>query len=144
MRAIFIIFFLFALIAQANAQGQTRTKKQVVKAYFANGKLKSVTTTHTTLPKFIDPMNYYRKTKVNIMEYDSLTAIKTREVTRITKIGKDGNPCFELFFEEIKYDEFGHRSTYAMSRCDKKKFVFKQYADGKLVFTRINKRRKRQ
>ena len=105
--------------------------------------MKSITETRTTLPKYIDPLNFYKKTKVIVTEYDSLTSNKTKEWTRITKIGKDGKPCYEIYYEEIQYDSTGHRVIYMMSRCDKKKAIFKEYKNGKLVFTRINKRRKR-
>lgn len=103
-----------------------------------------MTETWTTLPKFIDPMNFYRKTKVNVIEYDSLTTLKKKEWTRVTKIGKDGKPCHELFYQEINYDSTGQRLNYTSSKCDKRRFVFKEYKDGKLVFTRIQKRRKRK
>lgn len=144
MRPLILCIFFQMLSLFVYGQGQTRTKKQITRQYFGNGNVKSITETRTTLPKFIDPLNFYKKTKVIVTEYDSLTAKKSREWTRITKIGKDGKPCYEIFYEEINYDSTGRRVTYTLSKCDKKRAIFKEYKNGKLVFTRIQKRRKRR
>lgn len=144
VRSLILCFLAMSFSIFVNGQGQTRTKKQITKQYFVNGNLRSITETRTTLPRYIDPMNFYKKTKVVVTEYDSVTTKKTREWTRVTKIGKDGKPCYEIYYEEIKYDSLGNRVTYNMSRCDKKKSCFKEYKNGKLVFTRIQKRRKRK
>ncbi len=77
-------------------------------------------------------------------EYDSVLTRKTREYTRITKLGRDGKPCYEILYEEVNYDSAGNRVNYTKSHCDRRKAIFKEYKAGKLVFTRINKRRKRQ
>lgn len=142
MRALILCMFFVMLSPFIYGQGQTRTKKQVSRQYFINGNLKSITETRTTLPKYIDPLNFYKKTKVIVTEYDSITMKKLREWTRVTKIGKDGKPCYEIFYEEINYDSAGNRVTYTMSKCDKRRFIFKEYKNGKLTFTRIQKRRK--
>jgi hypothetical protein len=144
VRTLIFICLLLSLSAKLSAQGQTRTKRDVSKQYFSNGHLKSVTETRTTLPRYIDPLNFYKKTKVIVTEYDSLSTHKTRQWTRITKIGKDGKPCYEIYFEEIRYDASGNRMTYQSNRCDKRRSTFKQYNDGKLEFIRIQKRRKRR
>lgn len=141
-KSIFILLsLLFSL--QGYSQGQTRTKKVTNKLFYKNGNIKSVAVTRTTLPKYMDPMNFYRKISVKVTEYDSLDRHKTREYSRTTKIGNDGTPCYEIYFEEIVYDTFGHRISYTMTKCDKRKSVFKEYSQGKLVFTRISKRRRR-
>jgi len=144
VRQLILLLLFLILTAPLFSQGQTRTKKQVVKQYFLNGRIKSITETRTTLPKYIDPLNFYKKTKVIVTEYDSLSNKKSRQLTRVTKLGRDGKPCYEIFFEEIKYDSNGERVTYNMSKCDKRKTMFKEYKGGKLVFTRIQKRRKRR
>jgi hypothetical protein len=141
------LLILFSILIIVNlpvfGQGQTRTKKVVSKKYFINGNLKSISETHTTLPKYIDPLNFYKKTKVYVIEYDSLTTHKVKEWTRIMKIGKDGKPCHEILYEEINYDQFGNRISYARSRCDKQKAKYKKYKNGKVDFVQIVKHRKR-
>lgn len=89
-------------------------------------------------------MNFYKKTKVSVVEYDSLLTNKVKEWTRIFKIGKDGKPCHEIFYEEITYDQFGNRVTYSRTRCDKRRAKYKKYKDGKVDFIQVVKHRKRQ
>jgi|GEM_PF-1978714 len=139
-----LIFVFLLLSVGAFSQGQTRTKKQVSTKYYANGNVKSVAETWTTLPRYVDPMNFYKKTKVFVVEYDSITKGKQKEWTRIFKIGKDGKPCHELFYEEITYDQYGNRINYQCSRCDKRKAKYKHYKDGKVEFIQVVKHRKRQ
>src|SRR5688572_20284171 len=114
MRPLILVLFLL-LNSVLFGQGQTRTRKEVSKKYYVNGNVKSVAETYTTLPKYIDPMNFYKKTKVVVVEFDSLTTQKKKEWTRIFKIGKDGKPCHEIFYEEINYDQFGNRTSYQRS-----------------------------
>jgi len=144
VRPLILLSFLTLLNISLFGQGQTRTTKQTTKKYYVNGNLKSIAETHTTLPKYIDPLNFYKKTKVCVIEYDSLTTHKVKEWTRITKFGKDGKPCHEIFYEEINYDQFGNRVNYARSRCDKRKAKYKQYKNGKVDFVQVVKHRKRQ
>lgn len=138
------MILLFFVPAQLLSQGQTRTRKQVTKQYYLNGNLKSITAVSTTLPRYIDPMNFYKKTKVEVTEFDSLSKNMTRQFTRITKIGKDGKPCYEIFYEETIYDKFGNKKTYLRSRCDKQRSKFIQYKEGRVEFIQIHKRRKRK
>lgn len=138
------MILLFFVPAQLLSQGQTRTRKQVTKQYYLNGNLKSITAVSTTLPRYIDPMNFYKKTKVEVTEFDSLSKSMTRQFTRITKIGKDGKPCYEIFYEETIYDKFGNKKTYLRSRCDKQRSKFIQYKEGRVEFIQIHKRRKRK
>lgn len=144
MRPLLLTFGMFLACIALYGQGQTRTTKQIAKNYYVNGNLKSVSETWTTLPRYIDPMNFYKKTKVFVMEYDSLSKQKVKEWTRIFKIGKDGKPCHEIFYEEITYDQYGNRVTYMKSRCDKRKAKYKQYKDGKVDYIQVVKHRKRQ
>lgn len=139
-----LVILLFFVPAQLLSQGQTRTRKQVTKQYYLNGNLKSITAVSTTLPRYIDPMNFYKKTKVEVTEFDSLSKNMTRQFTRITKIGKDGKPCYEIFYEETIYDKFGNKKTYLRSRCDKQRSKFIQYKEGRVEFIQIHKRRKRK
>lgn len=139
-----LVILLFFVPAQLLSQGQTRTRKQVTKQYYLNGNLKSITAVSTTLPRYIDPMNFYKKTKVEVTEFDSLSKSMTRQFTRITKIGKDGKPCYEIFYEETIYDKFGNKKTYLRSRCDKQRSKFIQYKEGRVEFIQIHKRRKRK
>lgn len=139
-----ITILLLMVPAVLCGQGQTRTKTQVTKQYYLNGNLKSITAVSTTLPRYIDPMNFYKKTKVEVTEFDSLSKNMTRQFTRITKIGKDGKPCYEIFYEETVYDKFGNKKTYLRSRCDKQRSKFVQYKEGHVEFIQIHKRRKRK
>lgn len=138
------MILLFFVPAQLLSQGQTRTRKQVTKQYYLNGNLKSITAVSTTLPRYIDPMNFYKKTKVEVTEFDSLSKNMTRQFIRITKIGKDGKPCYEIYYEETIYDKFGNKKTYLKSRCDKQRSKFIQYKEGRVEFIQIHKRRKRK
>lgn len=142
MRLLLILLFFTPTLSWS--QGQTRTKTQVTKQYYLNGNLKSITAVSTTLPRYIDPMNFYKKTKVEVTEFDSLSKNMTRQFTRITKIGKDGKPCYEIFYEETIYDKFGNKKTYLRSRCDKQRSKFVQYKEGHVEFIQIHKRRKRK
>lgn len=142
LRILLILSFLVP--AHLWSQGQTRTKTQVTKQYYLNGNLKSITAVSTTLPRYIDPMNFYKKTKVVVTEFDSISKGMTRQFTRITKIGKDGKPCYEIFYEETVYDKFGNKKTYLKSRCDKQRSKFIQYKEGHVEFIQIHKRRKRK
>jgi hypothetical protein len=144
VRALLLIIGILALNFSLYGQGQTRTTKKISKNFYGNGQVKSVSETWTTLPKYIDPMNFYKKTKVFVTEFDSLTHRKVKEWTRVFKIGKDGKPCHEIFYEEITYDAFGNRVTYMKSRCDKRKSKYKQYKNGKVDFVQVVKHRKRQ
>ena len=139
-----LILLCSLLTFEAFGQGQTRTKKQTNTNYYLNGNVKSVAETWTTLPKYIDPMNYYKRTKIFVIEYDSITKAKVKEWTRIFKIGKDGKPCHEILYEEITYDKFGNRVAFQRTRCDKRKAKYKQYKDGKVEFIQVVKHRKRK
>jgi hypothetical protein len=144
MRPLIVVLLCFGLNLALHSQGQTRTTKQITKKFYGNGNVKSIAETSTTLPKYIDPLNFYKKTKVVVVEYDSVSTNKIKEWTRIFKIGKDGKPCHEIFYEEITYDKFGNRVSYMKSRCDKRKAKYKQYKNGKVDFIQVVKRRKRQ
>jgi hypothetical protein len=142
LRVLLIVVLLLPTFSFS--QGQTRTKKQITKQYYTDGNLKSVTTVSTTLPKYIDPANFYKKTKVEVTEFDSISHVIKRKFKRVTKIGNDGKPCYELLFEETVYDQFGNKQTYVRTRCDKQRSKFIQYKGGQVEFIRIQKRRKRK
>lgn len=144
MRSLIVVILCFGLNIALLSQGQTRTSRKVTKNFYGNGNVKSISETSTTLPKYIDPMNFYKKTKMVVTEFDSITTLKVKEWTRIFKIGKDGKPCHEIFYEEIVFDQYGNRVTYMKSRCDKRKSKYKQYKNGKVDFIQVVKRRKRQ
>ncbi len=144
MRSLIVVLLCFGLNIALFGQGQTRTTKKITRNFYGNGNVKSIAETSTTLPLYIDPLNFYKKTKVCVIEFDSVSTNRTKEWTRIFKIGKDGKPCHEIFYEEITYDKFGNRISYMKSRCDKRKSKYKQYKNGQVDFIQVVKRRKRQ
>src|ERR1051325_5936665 len=78
VRPLLLTFGMLIACIALHGQGQTRTTKQMARNYYVNGNLKSVSETWTTIPRYIDPMNFYKKTKVYVMEYDSLSKQKVK------------------------------------------------------------------
>lgn len=114
------------------------------KEYFANGNVKSVTVTKVKTPRNIDLFNLYKETKVIRTEFDSLSGRKIMHSERTTKIGMGGKHCYEYSSLRIDYDENGKRKRYVKSKCDKHHYISKDYVNGKVTFTHIEKKRRKK
>ncbi|MGL4595991.1 MAG: hypothetical protein ACRCYO_00590 [Bacteroidia bacterium] len=133
------IFVLCCLIVALPAHAQTtRTRRAIEKEYWPNGNIKFVTVTKTTTGKYVDLFNYYKKTNVKRTEFNE-QGIKIRKTVRVTKLGRGGKPCYEIFSSQTDYDEQGNKTRYEESQCDKNKSKLKVYQNGKLIFVRIHK-----
>ncbi|HLG03312.1 MAG TPA: hypothetical protein VI731_06930 [Bacteroidia bacterium] len=116
--------------------------KTIQKEFFLNGNVKSITVTTVTMPKRVDLFSFYKKTKISRIDFDSLTGYKLRETCRITKAGHSDRHCYELYFREVEYDQYGNRVRYQEFFCDKGKGKVKEYRDGELVKVIVQKRRR--
>lgn len=130
--ALLTLFFAFSAHAS----------KTISKEYYANGKLKSVTKTRVTVPRNIDPFNFYKRTKTERVDFDSATGRRIRETTKITMVGNSGRRCYEVYLRQIDYDLAGNRVRFEKSKCDKSKSKVKEYQNGKVAFIRKQKRRR--
>ncbi len=133
------IFVLCTLLYSFSLQAQTtRTRREIQKTYWPNGTIKTVTVIKTTTGKYVDLFNYYKKTHVKQTDFNE-QGIKTRKTVRITKLGRGGKPCYEIYSSQTDYDEQGKITRYEESQCDKNKTKLKVYQNGKLIFVRIHK-----
>lgn len=119
-------------------------RRTETKEYYANGKIKSVTITRIKTPRNIDLFNFYKETKVNRTEFDSINGNKKMHSVRITKVGMAVRHCYEYLSKKIDFDENGKRKRFEKSRCDKNYFIFKDYTNGKVTFIHIEKKRRRK
>lgn len=134
-----LVWLFFLLPCVSLYAGRTKT---VNKEYYANGRIKAVVITVVTTPRNADIFNYYKKTKISRTEFDSIISRKVKETIRITKLGKGGRPCYEVFYKEVDYDKNGKRTHFQKSDCDKSKDKIKEYKNGKVVFIHEKRRRK--
>jgi hypothetical protein len=133
------IFVLCTLLYGFSMHAQTtRTRREIQKTYWPNGTIKTVTVIKTTTGKYVDLFNFYKKTNVKQTDF-SEQGIKTRKTVRVTKLGRGGKPCYEIFSSQTDYDERGNKTRYEESQCDKNKTKLKVYQNGKLIFVRIHK-----
>ncbi|CAN5242551.1 hypothetical protein BH09BAC5_BH09BAC5_02800 [soil metagenome] len=112
--------------------------------YFANGNVKRITITKVKTPRNIDLFNLYKQTKVISTEFDSITGKVIMHSRRITKIGVGGKHCYEISSLKIDYDVDGNRKHYEYAKCDKHYYIVKEYQNGKVAFTHIEKKRIRR
>lgn len=131
--AIVFLIFVFPLHA----------KRTIKKEYYANGKLKAVTKVRVTVPRNIDPFNFYKKTRIERGEYDSISGRISKATVKITMVGHSGKRCYEVYYKQIDYDSEGNRIKFEKSRCDKSKSKIIDYENGKKSFVRIQKRRRK-
>jgi hypothetical protein len=113
------------------------------KEFYTNGKIKSVTITRVSTPRNIDLFNFYKETKIVKTEYDSITGNKIMHSVRITKVGIGGKHCYEYSSKLINYDANERRQYFEKSKCDKHKFMYKNYVNGKVSFIHIERKRRR-
>lgn len=128
----------------AKENSATDTQRPAAKTeYFANGNVKSVTVVKVKTPRNIDLFNFYKQTKIIRTEFDSISGRKILHTVRTTKVGIGGKHCYEYSSIRIEYDENGNRKQYEKSKCDKNYYIRKEYVNGKLNFTHIEKGHRR-
>lgn len=137
IRAYVLLVLIFSLIVFPLCARQT-----VNKEYYTNGKLKAITKTRVTVPRNIDPFNFYKKTRIERHEFDSISGNLRKETVRTTMVGHSGKRCYEVYYKQIDYDDSGNRIKFQKSSCDKSKTKIKEYENGKITFIRIQKRRR--
>lgn len=138
------LFLLLVIMMPVLCVGRTGTfvKKEIKKEFYENGNIKRVTKVRVRRTKQFDLYNFYKRTAVSVTEFSEEGNVRSRE-RFITKIGDSGRPCYELVTIKISYHPNGKVRTYDKWSCDKKKGIYKEYDEGgKLVFTRINKRKR--
>ncbi|TND05546.1 MAG: hypothetical protein FD123_3626 [Bacteroidetes bacterium] len=137
-----LILASFLLLFSAVVPAQPKTNTEVTREYFpGTEKLKKVTEVRITRNMHGDIFNFYKKTTVRQTEFTELGK-PVRSTKRITKLGRSGKPCYELFSEETVYDETGRPKHYEKMKCDKQRQTIKEYANGKVIFIRKLKRRR--
>ncbi|HET6990861.1 MAG TPA: hypothetical protein VFJ43_06030 [Bacteroidia bacterium] len=141
-----VLKFLFALLTVAFSlqDMHAAVRRSVAKEFYANGKLKSLTITKVRTPRNIDLFNFYKETKIIRTEFDSITGNKTMHSVRVTKVGIGGKHCYEYSSRLIDYDANEKRKYFEKSKCDKHKFMYKDYVDGKVSFIHIERKRRRK
>ncbi len=142
----FLSFLLLLALPLLELKAGTYTKIAPVekKEFFANGNVKSVTVIKISTPRNIDLFNFYKETKIIKTEFDSATGRKILHTVRVTKVGIGGRHCYEYSSKIIKYELNGDRSYFERSKCDKNYFMYKNYINGKVSFTHIEKRSRRR
>ena len=118
--------------------------KTVLKEFYKNGKLKSLTIVKVKTPKNIDLFTFYKETKIMRTDFDSISGFRLKYTERYTKVGFGGRHCYEIEAIQILYDVAGKRNFYEKSKCDKHQYEYRKYINGKLVFIHIEKKRKRK
>lgn len=143
MKAVLLVTFFIVIPFIAIARTGTTVKTEVKREYYENGQVKKIVKTRIRRTKQFELYNFYKRTAITVTEFHENGAVKSKDKT-ITKVGDTGRPCYEVVTLKIQYNSNGTRKTYDKWICDKRKGIYKEYnANGKLVFTRINKQRKR-
>lgn len=143
MKAVLLAIFFLVAPYFVTARTGTIVKTEVKREYYESGSVKKVVKTRIRRTKHFDLHNFYKRTAVTVTEFNENGTIKSKNKI-ITKVGDTGRPCYEVITLKIEYNSNGTRQTYDKWICDKRKGIYKEYdANGKLVFTRINKQRKR-
>ncbi|HEU4719496.1 MAG TPA: hypothetical protein VFU15_16750 [Bacteroidia bacterium] len=139
-----IMIMLFFLFSAGGVHAQTKSKRTIVRENYSNGKPSKVMVVRVTRSKFEDPSNYYKRTKVTTTYFDSISGHVTKKTVLITKLGESGPPCYEIFRKETLYDARGKKVRMEKQRCDRRRYVLKEYRNGKLVHVLIQRRRRVQ
>jgi len=136
------ILFLLLIFPAGIAFAQPKTHREVVReVYPGTQKVKSITETRVMRNMHGDLFNYYKKTTLKRVEFAE-NGKPVKAVRRVTKLGRSGKPCYELYSREVLYDELGRKKHDRLNKCDKQKWVEKEYVEGRLVFIRKYKRRR--
>ena len=143
MRTLLLLaFFLFIPLFSMSRTGTT-VKTEVKREFYANGQVKRIIKTRIRRTRHFELYNFYKRTATTVTEFNENGTVRSKDKI-ITKVGDTGRPCYEVITLKIEYNSNGTRKTYDKWICDKRKGIYKEYdVNGKLVFTRINKQRKR-
>ena len=115
-KSVFLFLFLFCGLLLA---AQPKTNREVVREFYPESqRLKTLTEIKVTRNMHGDLFNFYKKTTVRRTEF-TIAGVPVKKTRRITKLGRSGKPCYELYSKEILYDEKGNRKRYERYRCDK-------------------------
>ena len=115
-------------------------RREEIKEYFPDGKLKKLTITKTKKESKADLFNNYIKNITEITELYPGGTVQSYEKT-IDKIGEAGGPCYHIFVSRKEFNEKGKICYYYKSRCDNRKLFYKVYNNnGKLLNTIFLKR----
>jgi hypothetical protein len=139
----YLQFLLFTMCGSLSLSAQLNRKREVSNSFYANGALAKTVIVKTSTTRNIDPYNYYKKTRATIITFDSITGMQQERIYRVTKLGRDGKHCYELYACTTTYDQQGRKRRVEIRKCDKSYTKTEDYQDGKLVFVRIFKTRKR-
>ena len=143
----FLFLIILALplhsIYGQNVSDESTNRNSQTKEYYSNGKIKSITKTKIKYPRNIDLFNFYKKTIVVQTVYDSILSNKITYVKRITKVGVGGKHCYEYFVKRIDYDQNGKRKKFEKGHCDKNRYKYILYVNGKKDFIHIERPRKK-
>lgn len=140
MRYPFLLACLFPVLLCAQT---TRHKEQHIDYFPGTQQPKTLTVIITKRNRFVDLYNYYKQTTTVTTAF-SENGTRLSETRRITKLGNTGKPCYELYYREILFDPKGRRTRYEKYECDKRTSVLKEYENGKVVFIREHRRKKRR
>ena len=134
-----LILLLFCAAPPLQAQLRTVHKTEVV--HHANGKIKTCTTTYTTTRRRPDPGSPYKKEKIVRTAFDS-TGRKTEAYKLVRQFTREGRPCRDLRMKQTLYSH-GKRIRFEKSRCDGRRSVVREYANGRRISKCVNRRPKR-
>lgn len=137
----FCMLVLLSFSGIGKLAAQPKTNREVIREFFpGTQQLKTLTEVKITRNMHGDLFNFYKKTTVSRTEFTA-NGKPVKKTRRITKIGRSGKPCYELYSKEILYNENGQRHRYERYRCDKNTSLVKEYRDGKVVAVRKLKKR---
>ncbi|HTL81061.1 MAG TPA: hypothetical protein VL651_05125 [Bacteroidia bacterium] len=136
--SILLLFFVFNLCAQS------RTHRTVTVVKAGNGVIKSRTVTKVTTNFYVDLFNYYKKTTVRTMMFDSITGKKVSYTKRITRNGMGGHHCYEMYCHVILFDTKGKKTRDEETWCDKGARKLREYEHGKCVFETVERKRRKK
>jgi hypothetical protein len=120
---------------------QLRTLSKTDETRYASGTLKTRTTTYTTTHRRPDPGSPYKKEKIIRTSYDS-AGRKTEDYKLVRQFTREGRPCRDLRLKQTNYSE-GKRIRKEKSRCDGRRSVVREYANGRCISKCVNRRPKR-
>lgn len=140
---LYSLLLLFTLGISLPLSAQLYRKREVTKSFYANGALAKTVIVKTSTTRNVDPYNYYKKTRTTVITFDSITGLQQERYYRVTKLGRDGKHCYELYASVTTYDQQGRKRKVEIRKCDKSYRKIEEYLEGKLVFVRIFKTRKR-
>ncbi len=133
-RQVFLgIFLLLGIVTSASAQ--YRTRKTVKKEYYPDGvSIQRVIKTRTRTEADVDIHHYYKRTILEITEFDESGSIKSQR-KKIHNSGNSGRPYHDVLSDIKEYDEKGTLRMRTISKCDGLKVDRLEYDQhGKLIY----------